>query len=283
MTRLYSTVAGLVSEQQAGELERLLVVPEGTRVSELERLRTPPTKNTPTELVGQVDRLGELRGFGLRALDVSTIPPNRLSWLARYGIGSKASTIRALTPERKTATLVAMLRTLTGWATDDALDVFDALVRENLIRRAERESQQARLRSLPQLSRASITLAAGLKTMLGLLTGDEADSAQADVRRVVDADSLLAALEGPSLWQVAFPPRSACLTLRVQFFLTDVDQPDSGNFTYAAGSHRLPPTWVGDDVVFPSDLPGGTSETPTASPSRGCRVVSVVPVARSCP
>ncbi|GAA3739722.1 TnpA family transposase [Spinactinospora alkalitolerans] len=38
------------------------------------------------------------------------VQPNRLWHLARYGLGSKASTIRGLSPARKTATLVAMVR-----------------------------------------------------------------------------------------------------------------------------------------------------------------------------
>lgn len=167
--RLYAAVGALVSPAQAGELEQLLFT-GGARLSELERLRRGPTDNTPTELKQQVERLGELREFELIDVDATQIPPNRLWWLARYGLGSKASTIRGLSPARKTATLVAMLRVLTQQATDDTLDVFDALVRENLIRRAERESAKTRLQSLPRLSRASVTLATGLKTVLGQLS-----------------------------------------------------------------------------------------------------------------
>jgi Transposase. len=153
-TRLYGAVTGLVSTEQAGMLEGLLRVDDGARTSTLERLRTGPRHSTPTELSRQVDRLSELRSFGLAEVDVPGIPPNRLSWLARYGIGSKTATIRGLAQERRTATLVAMLRVLTQAATDDTMDVFDALVRENLLRRAERESQKTRLKALPELSRA---------------------------------------------------------------------------------------------------------------------------------
>lgn len=184
--RLYTAVGALVSPEQAVELEQSLRSGEASRLSELERLRRSPTDNTPTELTRQVDRLGELRAFELGEVDVTHIPPNRLWHLARYGLGSKASTIRGLSPARKTATLVAMLRVLTQQATDDTLDVFDALVRENLIRRAERESAKTRLQSLPRLSRASITLATGLKTVLGQLS----QSGQS-----LDADAVWTALE----------------------------------------------------------------------------------------
>lgn len=185
--RLYTAVGALVSPEQAGELEQLVRVGDGARLSELERLRRSPTENTPTELARQVERLGELRGLELSELDVSRIPQNRLWHLARYGLGTKAATIRGLSTARKTATLVAMGRVLTQQATDDTLDVFDVLVRENLIRRAERESAKTRLHSLPRLSRASVTVATGLKTVLGQLRHDS--------DQAVDADAVWAALE----------------------------------------------------------------------------------------
>jgi hypothetical protein len=60
---------------------------------------------------------------------------------------------------------------------------------------------------------------------------------------------------GPSLWRVVLDPRSICLSLKVQFFLTDVDRPDSGNFMYVPGSHRLRPHSVsGDELVLPTEI-----------------------------
>jgi len=45
-------------------LEGLLVVPEGKRRSELDRLRRPPFSPTITGLVQALERLGEVRGAG---------------------------------------------------------------------------------------------------------------------------------------------------------------------------------------------------------------------------
>nr|WP_262401333.1 hypothetical protein [Actinomadura sp. CNU-125] len=42
-------------------LAELLVVPEGNRVSELERLRTPPTKSTGTAMVRAMEQVEEIR------------------------------------------------------------------------------------------------------------------------------------------------------------------------------------------------------------------------------
>ncbi|MFC7342071.1 hypothetical protein [Saccharopolyspora griseoalba] len=72
--QLYTAVGALVSPEQAGELEQLGLTADGARLSEVERLRRPPTDNTPTELTRQAERLGELRAFALAEVDVSQIP-----------------------------------------------------------------------------------------------------------------------------------------------------------------------------------------------------------------
>ena len=50
-------------------LEKLLLVPEGARRSELDRLRRPPFTPTITGLVKALQRLAEMRGLGASALD----------------------------------------------------------------------------------------------------------------------------------------------------------------------------------------------------------------------
>jgi hypothetical protein len=77
-------------------LEGLLEVPEGARVSGLERLRIGPTRVSVPEVVRQVERLSQLHDLGIAGLDVSGLPVGRLNSLARYGMVSKASAIREL-------------------------------------------------------------------------------------------------------------------------------------------------------------------------------------------
>ncbi len=119
-----------------------------------------------------------------------------------------------------------MLRLLTQQAADDTMDVFDALVRENLIRRAERESQKTRLASLPKLSRASITLATGVKAVLGLLGGHHESGGDSDADdaagRMVDADTLLRVLEA----EVGQAELAAALGV-VDALTTDQGDPDA--------------------------------------------------------
>ncbi len=52
------------SPEVVWRLEGLLVVPEGKRRPELDRLRRPPFSPTITGLVQALERLGEVRGAG---------------------------------------------------------------------------------------------------------------------------------------------------------------------------------------------------------------------------
>ncbi|MDP5315718.1 DUF4158 domain-containing protein [Streptomyces poriferorum] len=146
--RLYEAVARAahrVDPQLAPTLAELLVVPEGKRVSEVERLRTPPTKSTGTAMVRAMERVEEISAFALGRVNLSRVPVNRLSTLARYGQLSKAQTIERLPEPRRTALLTAVVRQLEAQAVDDALDLFAVLMANRLISPARRASERERL------------------------------------------------------------------------------------------------------------------------------------------
>lgn len=129
--RLYEAVARAASRADtslAPALAELLVVPEGKRVSELERLRTPPTKSTGTAMVRAMERVEEISAFALGRVNLSRVPVNRLSTLAQYGQLSKAQTIERAPKPRRTALLTAVVRQLEAQAVDDALDLFAVLM-----------------------------------------------------------------------------------------------------------------------------------------------------------
>nr|WP_055625793.1 DUF4158 domain-containing protein [Streptomyces hirsutus] len=80
--RLYKAAARAAHRADpalAPALAELLVVPEGRRVSELERLRTPPTKSTGTAM----ERGEEISAFALGRVHLSRVPVNRLISPAR--------------------------------------------------------------------------------------------------------------------------------------------------------------------------------------------------------
>lgn len=56
---------------------------------------------------------------------------------------------------------------------------------------------------------------------------------------------------GASLMGIVLDPASRALQLKVQYFLTDVSEPDCGNFTVIPGSHRTRPRELGDDCFLP--------------------------------
>jgi hypothetical protein len=144
----------------------LLQVPQDARVSELERLRRGPTRVSGRELVAALDRVTELAGLGAGAVDLSAVPANRLEALARDGLTAKAPVLRRRVDPRRTATLVATVRSLAAAAVDDALDLFGVLMATKLIRVAKRTSRAERLAALPRLARASATLAAAVTVLL---------------------------------------------------------------------------------------------------------------------
>ncbi|WTA49309.1 DUF4158 domain-containing protein (plasmid) [Streptomyces sp. NBC_00842] len=156
--RVYEAVARAAHRADpalAPALAELLVVPEGKRVSELERLRTPPTKSTGTAMVRAMERVEEISAFALGRVNLSRVPVNRLSTLARYGQLSKAQTIERAPDPRRTALLTAVVCQLEAQAVDDALDLFAVLMANRLISPARRASERERLAMLPQLEKAT--------------------------------------------------------------------------------------------------------------------------------
>lgn len=160
--RLYKAVARATVRTGAAlapALAELLVVPEGRRV--LERLRAPPVKSTGTAM----ERVGEISVFALGRVNVSRVPMNRLSALARYGQLSKEQTIERAPEPRRTALLTAVVRQLEAQAVDDALDRLAVLMANRLISPAWRASDRRRLAMLPQREKAAPILAKASKIL----------------------------------------------------------------------------------------------------------------------
>ena len=194
--RLWSALYGVTGDELRRRLDGLLVVPEGARVSELERLRTGPTRLSAADMVRSLDRFSAARDLGTGTLDVSTVPASRLAALARYGMTAHAPALRQMAVTRRTATLLATVRHLETQAADEVLDVFDLLYATKIDAKAERASVKERLAALPRLSRAATRLAAGMRVFLGLPAEANMSLAQvwAAIEAVVDRDHLRAAV-----------------------------------------------------------------------------------------
>jgi hypothetical protein len=92
--RLWDTLAALLTPVQRRQLELLLEVPDGARVSDLDRLRKGPVTPSGRAMVKALDRASEIAGLGLGAVDVGAVPHRRVVELARYGMAGKATLLR---------------------------------------------------------------------------------------------------------------------------------------------------------------------------------------------
>jgi hypothetical protein len=195
--KLWSSLYELAGAKMRRRLDALLVVPEGSRLSELERLRTVPARLSAAEMAWALERLGAVRDLGTGGLDLGERPAGRLAALARYGMAAPVGALREMTVARRTATLLATPRRLEAQAADEALDLSELLYATKVDAKAERFSAKERLAALPRLARAAARLAAGVRVLMNLPpdSGVGVGEAWAQVEAAVGKARLISALE----------------------------------------------------------------------------------------
>jgi TnpA family transposase len=165
--RLWSTLAELLTAEQARLLTDLVEVRGDRRFSALELLRRGPVDRTGKVLVAALNRVAGVAGIGLGAVDLAMVPPRRVVDLARRGMTSNATDLRRTTPyPKKLATLLATVAYLEAKATDDALELFDVIMTSELLARAERQSNADKLKRYPRLVKDARRLAAAVGVLL---------------------------------------------------------------------------------------------------------------------
>ena len=207
MQRLWDVLAAMVTPAQARMLERLLEVPDEARTSDLERLRNGPTTPSGKGMVAALERVAEVAGLGLGAVATDSVPQRRLVELARWGMAGKAPALRRHRYSRKLATLLATVVYLEAKATDDALELFDVLMTNELMARAVRESNKESLRRYPHVSRDAATCAAAVGVLLESAEGGEGVTLEAvweAIDKVVSRQQLRAAVANLA---AALPPK----------------------------------------------------------------------------
>jgi len=197
MQRLWDVLAALVLPRQARLLERLLIVPDASRISDLERLRTAPTTISGKSMAVALERIAELAGLGFGSLDLSGVPPRRVVELARWGMAGKAPALRRHPRARRLATLLATVVYLEAKAIDDALELFDVLMVNDLMARAQRQSAAEKVRQYPRVSRDAARLAAAVGVLFE--SPEDEDVTLAEIWEAIDdvvpRSELRAALE----------------------------------------------------------------------------------------
>ncbi|CBS91122.1 Tn3-like element ISAli20 family transposase [Azospirillum lipoferum] len=120
-------VADLTAEQR-DKLDKLLAVDPATGITSLTWLRTIPTAPKADHVRDVIDKLHVVRGIGIDAEAQARVHETRFRQFAREGMASPTYLIERCAPNRRRATLVALLIDLENRLTDAALDMADKLI-----------------------------------------------------------------------------------------------------------------------------------------------------------
>ncbi len=163
--RLWRLLAQIPTPRHVALLETLLVVPQGERQTPLDRLRRRPSRVSGPALVTTLHRVDAIHLFEVEHLDLSFVPKGRIKALARYTTTALVYNLRQLADDHRVATLLAFAHTSLATVHDDALDIFDALMRTTSSQ-ATREGQQERLRTIHDLDAAAQVLSEACQVVL---------------------------------------------------------------------------------------------------------------------
>lgn len=124
-------------------------------------------------MVAALERVAEVAGLGFDSIKLDAVPQRRVVELARWGMVGKAPALRRHPRSRKLATLLVTVVYLEAKATDDALELFDVLMTNELMARAVRETNEENLRRYPRVSRDAAPCAAAVRVLLDVVESGE--------------------------------------------------------------------------------------------------------------
>jgi TnpA family transposase len=170
-TRVWKRLGSCLTREQRTRLDALLIVPEGSRTSWLDQLRTGPVTASGPALVQALHRLQKIRDLNISGPATAAIPPSRIAALARFANASKATAVAKLPTARRLAALVAFVHTLEASAQDDVLEILEIILRDLFVE-AEKADKQARMRSLKDLDALTTTLAEACAVLMDPAVSD---------------------------------------------------------------------------------------------------------------
>lgn len=166
--RLWDTLTGSLTAADRDALDGMLVVRDGDRVCDLERLRKGPATVSGPSILKALDRIAEIAGLP-HGTGVEVVPERRVVELARYGLAGKTSLLKRHPPARRHAILLASVRYLHRRAVDDALELLDELVANELVGNAVRSADKGVIREHGRMASAASSLAAAVRVFLAYL------------------------------------------------------------------------------------------------------------------
>jgi hypothetical protein len=139
---LFETLTTDLSDGQRHELDTLLKLRAGSKVSTLRWLRSPPGSPTSQNILLHIERLQHIRNLELRSDLDQLIHQNRLLQLAREGAATTPQHIARFDDPRRYGTLVAVLLEASSTLTDEILDLHDRFV-GSIFNKARRRRDEA--------------------------------------------------------------------------------------------------------------------------------------------
>jgi len=170
--RLWIRLSSFPSPEQKAQLETLLQLKEGQKISYLDHYRKGPVTVSGPSFNEAIERFKILQSFGIQKINFSYVPPVRLKVLGRYASMASVYKISRMPDEKRIATLLAFTKAFETIALDEALDVLDLLITE-IAREAKKIGQKRRLRTLKDLDRSALSLAEACHWVLDDTVPDE--------------------------------------------------------------------------------------------------------------
>lgn len=126
--RAADALVGDLTDEQRDKLDTLLAVDSATGITSLTWLRTIPMAPKADHVRDVIDKLHVIRSIGIGAEVQARVHETRFRQFAREGMASPTYLIERCAPNRRRATLVALVIDLENRLTDAALDMADKLI-----------------------------------------------------------------------------------------------------------------------------------------------------------
>jgi len=140
--QLFQTLTLDLTDKQQIELDALLKLRDGSKVSTFTWLRSPPGAPTTQNILLHMERLRHIRSLELRPDPGQSIHQNRLLQLAREGAATTPQHLARFDDPRRHGTLIAVLLEASSTLTDEILDLHDRFV-GSIFNKARRRRDEA--------------------------------------------------------------------------------------------------------------------------------------------
>ncbi len=124
----YERLRCVLTTEIRDTLDDLLVPDPALKGTQLSWLRQGATENNAKSMLAELRKLERLREWGVDGWDLSDLNPNRLKFLAQLGAKSTNQALGRAPEERRYPILVAFLRHAYEEITDEAIEMFDAML-----------------------------------------------------------------------------------------------------------------------------------------------------------